>query len=900
MVFGLGLLSPFKGETKKNSKSTSDEDSPPSQSSKARTVFGLSFISPFKGERNRNSARFTVEESTSDDDPPSSQPTDPSKRSRTPNFPFSSPLVRKKRKNGTPSKKSTTLPAKNFPFSSPLVRKMRKTGTPAKKSTTPVTQSSRRKDTPSKQSTLKRRDSHPLSFTTPNKKTVDHGVTFSDVLEEEPRDIELDTWEATPAKKLPFWLYADGPGEGVSTPMTPTGSCGSASKVNPANWSVSRRLGPQYDAESESFAIMVDEEMDEEMDEGMDEVMDEEMDVLSEVVNGSSTEDDAMRDANESFANLSIVEFDIHEVDSSEQEQGLLDLGHSDVDNDNFSINNASNEVEPVQPVAAHAPRRTVDTQAGRSTATHAVFLPGGSGKSTKIRWKEPDTQSIANECRNTRSKRNQAFRIATATAVDSDLSLLEKRLASWYKSDEKVKEAVNNIVSISANDTPDHDIVVKNLQDFVRDHSKRCSGSGGGGTRTIEEQRAVEVVIIAANWSEELEPKTNASIFGITIAFARKLINMAKSHVIKSKRKTRKDTILPILRPYVYKFCHDDFVARVDTGGKTARNFVNFVDLDGNDAQHSRRVWTWATRKEKFNHFLLSKYYVQYVEELKRNPYFNSKFDEFVLEAEKKLRHFLGRDEDDKLTKIILLGELENRQVESKKNSSWSVLVMLLYRNMFDDPLTENDVAGAEIKFLSMYTFLKCLCPCVVNPVMESCVDIILNQVMIYARSLGEALTRNKRLKEAFAQCQCANCKIFRDKNDKQKTLNDLLVSFTSTYKLIEYTCCDASYFPEFKTEQDTSTPRLIPRNCTEADKVCEHCGVDRKFAQVYKCPVWKSSEIIVKTQEYRQMPRSGTTSNGDQRTVLDLVAVKYTLSEAVKRLLDTLRDARRHLNDT
>ena len=107
-----------------------------------------------------------------------------------------------------------------------------------------------------------------------------------------------------------------------------------------------------------------------------------------------------MRDANESFANLSIVEFDIHEVDSSEQEQGLLDLGHSDVDNDNFSINNASNEVEHVQPVAAHAPRRTVDTQAGRSTATHAVFLPGGSGKSTKIRWKEPDTQSIANECK--------------------------------------------------------------------------------------------------------------------------------------------------------------------------------------------------------------------------------------------------------------------------------------------------------------------------------------------------------------------------------------------------------------------------------------------------------------------------------------------------------------------
>jgi hypothetical protein len=159
---------------------------------------------------------------------------------------------------------------------------------------------------------------------------------------------------------------------------------------------------------------------------------------------------------------------------------------------------------------------------------------------------------------------------------------------------------------------------------------------------------------------------------------------------------------------------------------------------------------------------------------------------------------------------KDILFEELGKRQVKSKKYSTWPVLVTLLYRNIFDDPLTENDVAAAEMKFLGITTFFKCLCPCVVNPVMESCVDILLNQVMIYSRSIGEALTRNKRIKEAFAQCQCENCKIFRDENDKQTTFNNLLRSFTSTYNMIEYTCCDALYFPEFKTVNRTPQQHL------------------------------------------------------------------------------------------
>jgi hypothetical protein len=536
-------------------------------------------------------------------------------------------------------------------------------------------------------------------------------------------------------------------------------------------------------------------------------------------------------------------------------------------------------------------------TQTRRSKVVDAVFLPGGLGKRTKIRWNERNPHSIFKEGKTARIKHNQKFQIATATAVGSDLLCFEKRLEYWYKSDEKVKEAVNNVVSTSTTDTPDRDIVVKNLQDFVQDHSKSCNG---GGTRTKEDQHAVELVLTAANWSEQLESKKNASLFGITINFAKKIVNMAKSRVTKSKRKTRKDTILLILRPHVYKFCHDDFISRVETGGKTARNFVKVVDLDGNIVEHSKRVWSWATTKEKFNQFLASKYYAQFVEELTRNPYFGDKFDKFILEAEKQLRRALDRDEDDKLTNKFMLEELEARGVVAKKNSNWAVIVTLLYRTMFDDPLTETDVAAAEIEFVSITAFLKCLCPCVGNPVMESCVDIKLNQVMIYSRSLGEALTRNKRIKEAFAQCKCENCKLFRDKNDKQATLNDLLGSFMNTYKLIEYTCCGAVYIPQFKTEQDTSTPRLIPRNCTKPEKVCEYCGVDKKFAGVKDCPVWKSSGIIVKTREYQQMERSGTNSNDTQRTVLELVPVKYTLSKAVTKLLDKLRDARVHLSDT
>jgi hypothetical protein len=274
MVYGLRLQSPFKGGRNKNStpstveELTRDEDFPslqPTDSSKRRMLFGLSFQSPFKGKRNKNSTPSTVEETTSDEDSPSLQPTDPSKRGRTSNFLFASPLIRKKRK----------------------------TETPAKKANTPVNHGSRRRETTSKQSVLKRHDSYPLSSAKPYE-----GVTFSDVLGEEPCNTELNIWEATPTKYLDSWLYAGCPGGGVSTPMTPTtASRGSASKGNTANWSVSRRLGPDYDAVSESIAVMVDEEMPE----------------VSDVVDGSSTEDVDMRDASESLANLSIVEFDFHE-----------------------------------------------------------------------------------------------------------------------------------------------------------------------------------------------------------------------------------------------------------------------------------------------------------------------------------------------------------------------------------------------------------------------------------------------------------------------------------------------------------------------------------------------------------------------------------------------------------
>jgi hypothetical protein len=155
-------------------------------------VFGLRFHSPFKGERNHNSTPSTVKETTSDEDPPSSQPTDLSKRGRTSSFLLSSLFVRKKRKPGTPAKKLTT-PVNQFPSISPLVRK---------------------------------------------------------------------------------------------------NSRGSALKGNIADWSISKRLGPDCDACCESIEVMGVEEMAE----------------LIDVVEGSPTEDDGMRDASKSLADLSIDE----------------------------------------------------------------------------------------------------------------------------------------------------------------------------------------------------------------------------------------------------------------------------------------------------------------------------------------------------------------------------------------------------------------------------------------------------------------------------------------------------------------------------------------------------------------------------------------------------------------
>jgi hypothetical protein len=517
--------------------------------------------------------------------------------------------------------------------------------------------------------------------------------------------------------------------------------------------------------------------------------------------------------------------------------------------------------------------------------------------KGARVRWdEEPQAQEVPQR---TQTRRQEQFMGVNATMVGRQPSVLRTRLSKWVKRDDKFRGIVLDVASsIRQSSSTLEARVMRNIRAFCQSKSL---GGGGSGTRPKASQAAVEHALVAANWSEPLTTTEIRYNFGTSLAFAKKIVAMAEEEAINSDRKSRRDTRRILLTTHVREWQHDDYVNRIDNGGKTSRNQIWVgTDEEGREIRHPRRIWPCVTNADKLKLFLASAYYDRYVDAIFSDEYFAERLCPSIREGEKKLRGALGKPRDIRLTRKVLFTELEKRFIEPKKTAKWPQLVQLLHHALFDQHLERSNQNFDEEIEISILAFTDSLCPCVVNPKMESCVDTLDNQIRIYAKSINDSLSASKQIQKEFDKCECENCKITRDKSDHRTTFNDLCRDFSDHFRLVEFTCCPRVEYPNFKTARDTKAPRLIPRKCTDPSMICESCGVDRKFEMVKKCPVWSTCNIMIKTQEYLPMPRSGLKSNGKPRTQLELCPVKFPLRILFVKLLDKLRVGRRHRNDT
>ena len=146
---------------------------------------------------------------------------------------------------------------------------------------------------------------------------------------------------------------------------------------------------------------------------------------------------------------------------------------------------------------------------------------------------------------------------------------------------------------------------------------SKTVQHGHGGGTRPLEDQREVETIAMSLIWDNaDATEKWLVNTFGISKSLGEKLFRLKAEGKMHEDRKTRSDSIVALVEPFVYAFCHDDFVTRADTSGGasggTARSFVKVRESDGEVKSHVRRTWPCSTYAEKFELFKKTLYYLE------------------------------------------------------------------------------------------------------------------------------------------------------------------------------------------------------------------------------------------------------------------------------------------------
>ena len=411
---------------------------------------------------------------------------------------------------------------------------------------------------------------------------------------------------------------------------------------------------------------------------------------------------------------------------------------------------------------------------------------------------------------------------------------------------------------------------VMKNSAAFIKARSESLYRSDRcvGGTRMKKDQERVETVLIAAVWDDQdsIDSRALAAAFGVNFRSVDKAKNMARDKVLASTREIRGDSVMVVAFKYVDGFSHDPTVSRANTSSKTARNFSTFIDFEGKEQTHFRRTWTCLTGDEKYERFKDSKWNEDLNKELSG---LGHRYSAEVVKAEKRVRSKVDSGLNRCLKKSEMVEFLNSKcdnveEEEYSLDNSFIELVMASHSSLYDIGLpvvtTEEKTNHCALGFKK---FQALLCPCCRNPRYKDCVDPILTLVQIMARALLDAIINNKEVKAEFESCVCVECE--RITSETYTTFRDRLKH--NFYAIIESTCCDRKPYDDLQIDGDPTPPRMIPRECTDPSlPTCQQCGVKKKLHGPLNCPVWKECRILIDTMEWREMPRSGLDSNGEQ----------------------------------
>ena len=181
------------------------------------------------------------------------------------------------------------------------------------------------------------------------------------------------------------------------------------------------------------------------------------------------------------------------------------------------------------------------------------------------------------------------------------------------------------------------------------------------------------------------------------------------------------------------------------------------------------------------------------------------------------------------------------------------------------------------NFKTPSISTLYKHHCPCLANPTVQSCVDIIKSKLFHYRKAIYNEVRTNARLKQKLHTCTCN----LHRKEQSQQWLEQLNIPLE---KFIYFACCQRVPHPSLKCED--YTPSFIQWDC--ANGICSKCGPNS--LDLSSCPVLNDHPNLIKCNEWHLAPRPGST------TQLELGSFEYPLHIIIDKLHAALSDAIYH----
>ena len=172
---------------------------------------------------------------------------------------------------------------------------------------------------------------------------------------------------------------------------------------------------------------------------------------------------------------------------------------------------------------------------------------------------------------------------------------------------------------------------------------------------------------------------------------------------------------------------------------------------------------------------------------------------------------------------------------------------------------------------------FYRNICPCILQPSMQSCVDIIRSANLHYMRAISKFVRNNKTILDHLTKATWIG-----DLNDNPK-------------KFIDNLCCVKLLHPELvcRIGKSIYIPAFVPWVCASGE--CIEC-VTSKTINEEKCQILMVSNVYVHVLEWKDVSGQGKTKNGKQRTQLELARTYVQIKDIMRKFIDHLPVTRLH----